>query len=213
MLDDYGNRNPCMWIKNLLYIVHVWCTMVLDKWKNLLWHHKVIFIIFSFVNILEKPTVEVSETITQTGTTVIIHCTTSVEPGSPAVTSIKWLLSGQIKDISDSNKYSGGNPITPSLTIYNIASTDAGKYQCVATNLVGSTTSSQSVTLGKIISILWNSAISAIHFNCLVVTKTMLGTQQCTDRRVAHYFVLKKGLVCQCWHWLSLSLICWPCIN
>uniref|UniRef100_A0A8W8J5B9 Ig-like domain-containing protein n=1 Tax=Magallana gigas TaxID=29159 RepID=A0A8W8J5B9_MAGGI len=36
---------------------------------------------------------------------------------------------------------------TPSLTIKNIALSDAGVYHCGATNLVGSTTSSQSVTL------------------------------------------------------------------
>lgn len=107
-------------------------------------------LIYFYVNILEVPTVDLSEKITQTDTTVTIHCTATVQSDSPAITAIHWLLNGQTINISDANKYSGGNVSTPSLTIKNIASTDAGEYRCGATNLVGSTNSLRSVTLGKI---------------------------------------------------------------
>lgn len=90
-------------------------------------------------------------TISEIGTTVTIHCTAN---GSPTLKDIYWLFNGKNMDISDSNKYSGGIVNNPSLSIKNLASTDAGEYHCGATNLVGSTNSSQSVTLGKIICIL-----------------------------------------------------------
>lgn len=102
------------------------------------------------VNILEKPTVTVPGTITETDTTVTIHCIVSLSQDSPALTSVYWLLNGQNLSIKNSAKYSGGTVNTPSLTIKNIASTDAGVYHCGARNLLGSSTSSLSVTLGKI---------------------------------------------------------------
>lgn len=86
-----------------------------------------------------------------TGTTVTINCTASVSQDSPALTAIHWLLNGTNLVISDSAKYSGGIVSNPSLSIKNIAPTDAGVYRCGATNLVGSTNSLQSVTLGKIV--------------------------------------------------------------
>lgn len=107
--------------------------------------------IYLNVHILDKPTVVVSGTITETGTTVTIHCTVSVSQGSPELTAVYWLLNVRSLDISDSAKYSGGTVSNPSLYIKTIASTDAGVYHCGATNLVGSTTSSQSVNLGKTI--------------------------------------------------------------
>lgn len=85
------------------------------------------------------------------GTTVTIDCTASVSQGSPALTVVYWLLNGKNLNITNSAKYSGGTVSNPSLSINNTASADAGEYHCGATNLVGSTTSSQSVTLGKII--------------------------------------------------------------
>lgn len=103
------------------------------------------------VIILGKPTVVVPGTITETpATTVTIHCTAS---GSPVVTAIHWLVNNGNLDISNSAKYTGGTVSNPSLSIKNVASTDAGEYHCGATNLLGSTTSTQSVTLGKIICI------------------------------------------------------------
>ncbi|XP_052712083.1 titin-like [Crassostrea angulata] len=94
-----------------------------------------------------KPTVTVPGTITETDTTVTIDCTSSVSQGSPALTAVYWLLNGANLSSSESNKYSGGNLNTQSLTINSIGPTDAGEYRCVATNLVGSTNSLQSVTL------------------------------------------------------------------
>lgn len=93
-------------------------------------------------------------TISEIGTTITIHCTASVSQDSPTLTDIYWLLNGKNLDISDNTKYSGGIVSNPSLSIKNLASTDAGEYYCGATNLLESTNSSQSVTLGKIICIL-----------------------------------------------------------
>lgn len=89
-------------------------------------------------------------TITERDISVTIHCIASVSQGSPALTAVYWLLNGQNMDISNSVRYSGGIVNNPSLSIHNIASTDAGEYRCGATNLVGSSTSSLSVTLGNI---------------------------------------------------------------
>lgn len=88
-------------------------------------------------------------TITERDTSVTIHCIASVSQGPPAL-AVYWLLNGYNMDISNSVKYSGGTVSNPSLSIHNIASTDAGEYRCGATNLVGSCTSSLSVTLGNI---------------------------------------------------------------
>lgn len=109
-----------------------------------------------FLYIVERPTVDVG-TISEMGNTVTIHCNASVSQGSPALTDIYWLVNNVNLSLTDNNKYSGGNLNTPSLTINNIASSDIGEYRCVATNLVGSTTSSQFISLGKIILIQWNS--------------------------------------------------------
>lgn len=111
------------------------------------------------MNILAVPTVEVSETITQTDTIVTIYCSANVTQDSPALTAIHWLLNGANLSFTDNTKYSGGNLNIPSLTINNIGPKDAGVYHCVATNPVGPITSSQSVNLGKTISIVTNRAI------------------------------------------------------
>lgn len=105
------------------------------------------------------PTVTVPGTITETDTTVTIDCTASVSQGSPALTSVYWLFKGANLRFSESNKYSGGNLNTQSLTINSIGPTDAGEYRCVAANPVGSTTSSQSVNLGKTTSLVTNRAV------------------------------------------------------
>ena len=76
--------------------------------------------------------------ITKIGTEVTITCTLT---GSPAALSVKWKKGGSDLDTSDSNKYSGGTKDTPSLSIKNVAQSDEGSYQCVATNAGGTTES------------------------------------------------------------------------
>ncbi|XP_070202021.1 hemicentin-1-like isoform X2 [Littorina saxatilis] len=59
----------------------------------------------------------------------------------PPVTSIEWLRNGNILDVSNTAKYSGGTVPTPPLTINNLQSSDFGVYQCRASNGVGSSES------------------------------------------------------------------------
>ena len=76
--------------------------------------------------------------IAKIGTEVTITCTLT---GSPAATAMKWKKDGSDLDTSDANKYSGGTKDTPSLSIKNVAQSDEGSYQCVATNVGGTTDS------------------------------------------------------------------------
>ncbi|XP_069133868.1 hemicentin-1-like isoform X9 [Argopecten irradians] len=73
-----------------------------------------------------------------TGTTVIVGCTVNANPFQ---TSVEWerLVSGvyQTVAISTNNRYSGGSPTVPSLTISNAQPSDTGTYRCKATNAVG----------------------------------------------------------------------------
>lgn len=55
----------------------------------------------------------------------------------------------QITSTTNTNKYNGSTPGTPSLTIFNADQSDAGSYTCLATNVEGtghSTTTTLSVT-------------------------------------------------------------------
>ncbi|XP_063428591.1 hemicentin-1-like isoform X14 [Mytilus trossulus] len=70
------------------------------------------------------------------------------------VTSVQWErnIGGSVTTITsttNTNKYSGSTPTTPSLTIFNGAQSDSGDYTCYATNSVGtgqSTVTTLSVT-------------------------------------------------------------------
>lgn len=95
------------------------------------------------------PNVQVSDSFIETDSKVNISCSVSLVEGSPPITAVKWLRNETYLDTSDSNKYSGGTPDNPSLSIYNLNSTDGGQYRCTATNLVGTTKSTNYVSLGE----------------------------------------------------------------
>ncbi|CAG2239189.1 HMCN [Mytilus edulis] len=63
------------------------------------------------------------------GNLVVMNC---VITGT--ATSITWYFTNQVINIDSSSKYSNGNTINPSLTISNVALSDAGLYICQATN-------------------------------------------------------------------------------
>lgn len=76
------------------------------------------------------------------GDSIKIPCTISA---NPSVTNVFWERISQ-NGVSSSislvpSKYSGGNVITPDLTIANTDTTDQGFYRCLATNSVGTSTS------------------------------------------------------------------------
>ncbi|XP_059165768.1 hemicentin-1-like [Physella acuta] len=54
-----------------------------------------------------------------------------------SLTDLYWTKDGQRLDTSNTGKYSGGNKITPSLTVNSLTLADAGKYVCAANNSYG----------------------------------------------------------------------------
>jgi hypothetical protein len=95
----------------------------------------------TFFNLIGVPTVQVQQpsySVT-TGSTVTLVCTVT---SNLAITSVKWQrnVGGSITTINsntNTNKYSGSTTTTPSLTIFNAASSDVGTYTCFASNSVG----------------------------------------------------------------------------
>ncbi|XP_071166173.1 basement membrane-specific heparan sulfate proteoglycan core protein-like isoform X2 [Mytilus edulis] len=75
------------------------------------------------------------------GNLVVMNC---VITGT--ATSITWYFNNQVINIASSSKYSNGNTINPSLTISNVALSDAGLYICQATNGL-TTVNSLTITL------------------------------------------------------------------
>lgn len=91
-----------------------------------------------------------------TGQSVTLQCT--VSSPNDALQSVSWTFNNGASTIiiaafSNTAKYSGTTTTTPSLTIFNLASTDAGTYTCSATNTIGtgsSSATSLSVTGSKL---------------------------------------------------------------
>lgn len=82
------------------------------------------------------------------GQSQLITCTII---GEPAAVAIDWYFTPHGSDrqqklsLLNSARYSGGNTLTPSLTILNFQSSDNGNYVCVATNAVGRSSSTYCV--------------------------------------------------------------------
>ncbi|XP_062568433.1 titin-like, partial [Saccostrea cucullata] len=71
---------------------------------------------------------------------VILTCQVFLYKQSPLLSEIVWKKNGSVIDIFGSGgKYTGGTLDEPSLTITNVDQSDAGTYQCKASNAVGST--------------------------------------------------------------------------
>uniref|UniRef100_A0A8W8KZ99 Ig-like domain-containing protein n=1 Tax=Magallana gigas TaxID=29159 RepID=A0A8W8KZ99_MAGGI len=84
-----------------------------------------------------------------TGNNVVIPCTVSA---SPAATSISWRFTSssgsEIQITSSSSKYSlSGSNNFPQLTILSVGPSDSGAYRCSATNLVGTSSDTASLTV------------------------------------------------------------------
>lgn len=97
--------------------------------------------------LLDKPLVTISSSISSfdgKGTQSInIPCSYM---SNPAATSVFWTKFTPVEGTNsgntvlvdiDGSKYQGGNLNSPSLTIYNLASSDQGSYRCSATNIIG----------------------------------------------------------------------------
>lgn len=77
------------------------------------------------------------------GGTIILGCTVSAYP---TVTSVYWhKVSGSTTSPVDMSiaRYTGSSVNTPSITITNLNSNDAGNYTCLAANSVGTGQSRQ----------------------------------------------------------------------
>uniref|UniRef100_A0A8W8J7G4 Ig-like domain-containing protein n=1 Tax=Magallana gigas TaxID=29159 RepID=A0A8W8J7G4_MAGGI len=98
-----------------------------------------------------KPVVDISQNsyTAITGNNVVIPCTVSA---SPAATSISWRFTSssesEIQISSSSSKYSlSGSNNFPQLTILSVGPSDSGTYRCSATNLVGTSSDTASLTV------------------------------------------------------------------
>jgi hypothetical protein len=92
-----------------------------------------------------------------------------------AITSVQWQrnVGGSITTINsntNTNKYSGSTTTTPSLTIFNAASSDVGTYTCFASNSVGtgqSTTTTLSDTGQSTTTALSDTGSKCVLYNFL----------------------------------------------
>ncbi|XP_025101325.1 hemicentin-1-like isoform X2 [Pomacea canaliculata] len=86
-----------------------------------------------------KPVVKVPEFISGNESQVVtISCDVTA---LPEVMSLGWKKDGQLLNTTSSDRYSGGNVTSPSLTLNSLGAEDVGNYSCVADNSVGSTES------------------------------------------------------------------------
>lgn len=69
---------------------------------------------------------------------VTLQCSVSAYP---QVSLVTWHKDGVVLNLTGrtDQKYAGGTPDTPSLTIRSLTKDDAGHYTCEATNRVGAT--------------------------------------------------------------------------
>ncbi|XP_062574510.1 uncharacterized protein LOC134236361 [Saccostrea cucullata] len=72
-------------------------------------------------------------------------CEISLSEDSPPLTDVHWIKNTK-RITLDGNKYISGSMADPSLLILNVDDSDAGNYQCVATNIVG-TSETQVISL------------------------------------------------------------------
>ena len=104
---------------------------------------KMFFSLFNdfFIYALDVPVVNVLQLSysTNIGSSITLRCTVT---SNPTHNSVYWqrTINGQTSQITTStntNKYSGSTVNTPSLTINNVAQSDAGSYRCLADNSIG----------------------------------------------------------------------------
>ncbi|XP_063420714.1 hemicentin-1-like [Mytilus trossulus] len=99
------------------------------------------------------------------GTLVVMNC---VITGT--ATSISWYFNNQVINIASSSKYSNGNTINPSLTVSNVALSDAGQYYCQATNgLVTANSNTITLTVLDIPSVNLQQSIYNVNYGSSVV--------------------------------------------
>ncbi|XP_062616794.1 titin-like [Saccostrea cucullata] len=90
--------------------------------------------------ILDPPNISNDHLTRINSRSVILTCEIFPYDQSPPLTKLQWQKDGQVIDIPGSGgKYTGGTLDEPSLTITNVNQSDAGTYQCKASNAVGST--------------------------------------------------------------------------
>jgi hypothetical protein len=92
------------------------------------------------VSVVDLPTVTIGnvEYRGSVGREITLECDVVSDPPE---TTVYWrrIVQGELSDIDTSlSKYTRTSPSSPSLTIIDLESSDAGTYQCFADNEVGS---------------------------------------------------------------------------
>lgn len=96
------------------------------------------------------------------GQDVTLQCNVTSVSTLTQVTWRKYINgSPNVLVVSGSAHYSGGNTFTPSLTIHTLSFSDSGNYDCSATNIAGTSTSSQ-MTL-NVIGSTWAACVDTLY--------------------------------------------------